>query len=263
MEDNFPWKIELAYSKALSKIIDLIKLKIREFKTTGNIKGQVSKTNSSDEVLGSQMMLEFTEEQKEEILSYFDELFTTDYAYTLCYPYILETLTYAVDYVNGQIGAIVGIDYKMQPFYNKNILKKVLAENVALIKAEPAKYLRSYDKVVANLVEKKLDQGWSLKTLTEVLEKTTGLEKNRAKLIATDQVGNIFAEQTKMQFLGIGLERFRWITSRDSRVRPTHKDREDKIYYWSNPPDGEIPGSAIRCRCTASVVKKDVLDLLT
>lgn len=263
MEDNFPWKVELAYSKVLSKIVDLIELKIKEFKTTGNIKGQVSKRNSSDEVLDTQIILEFTEDQKEEVLSYFDELFTTDYAYTLCYPYILETLTYAVDYVNGQIGAIVGINYKSQPFFNKTFLKKILSENVALIKAEPAKYLRSYDKVVANLVEKKLEQGWDLKTLTEVLEKTTGLEKNRAKLIATDQVGNVFAAQTQAQFLGIGLERFVWVTSRDNRVRATHKDREGKIYYWSNPPDGEIPGSAIRCRCTASVVKKDALSLLT
>lgn len=263
MEDNFPWKIELAYSKALIKIVELIETKIRALKTTGSIKGQVERKNSNNDVLGAQMSLEFTEEQREEVLSYFDELFTTDYAYTLSYPYILETLTYAVDYVNKQIGAIVGIDFKSQLFYDKAVLKRVLAENVALIKAEPAKYLRSYDKVVANLIEKKLEEGWSLNTLTEALEKTTGLEKNRAKLIATDQVGNIFAEQTKNQFLGIGLERFRWITSRDNRVRPTHKEREDKIYYWSNPPDGEIPGSAIRCRCTASVVKKDVLKLLS
>lgn len=263
MEDNFPWKIELSYSKALIKIIDLIELKIKEFKTTRNIKGQVKRKNSKNDISEAQMSLEFTEEQKEEVLSYFDELFTTDYAYTLSYPYILETLTYAVDYVNKQIGAVVGIDFKTQPFYDKSVLKRVLAENVSLIKAEPAKYLRSYDKVVANLVERKLEEGWSLNTLTEVLEKTSGVEKNRAKLIATDQIGNIFAEQTKIQFTGIGLQKFRWSTSLDNRVRTAHREREGKIYSWNNPPDGEIPGSAIRCRCVATIVEKEVLKLLS
>ncbi|MEG0398558.1 MAG: minor capsid protein, partial [Cetobacterium sp.] len=130
-----------------------------------------------------------------------------------------------------------------------------------LIKEEPAKYLRTYDKQVEKLVKQKVEEGLTTKTLTEAIVKTTGIEKNRANLIARDQVGKVFAESTKTQFKGIGLKKFEWITVGDSRVRTEHRDRAGNIYEWDNPPSGEIPGSAIACRCIAGVVVSEIISL--
>ena len=115
--------------------------------------------------------------------------------------------------------------------------------------------------IVSSRKEEKIEKGLTLKELSDAISKATGIEKNRANLIAADQVGNVYAQATKAQFKGIGLKKFKWVTARDKRVRPSHQDREGKIYSWDNPPDGEIPGSAIRCRCVADVVEDEVLNL--
>ncbi|MGL5582386.1 MAG: phage minor head protein, partial [Cetobacterium sp.] len=66
---------------------------------------------------------------------------------------------------------------------------------------------------------------------------------------------------TKTQFKGIGLKKFEWVTVGDNRVRETHADRAGQIYEWDNPPDGQIPGSDYQCRCVASIVVDEILEL--
>ena len=57
-----------------------------------------------------------------------------------------------------------------------------------------------------------MEEGLTLKDLSEAIQKVTGIEKSRADLIAVDQSGNVYSQVTKSQFEGIGLERFRWVT---------------------------------------------------
>lgn len=245
-EKKFPLDAELAYSKSLNKFVDEIEKKFKEIFL--NEKNPNLKKNSEEG-------LEW------EFLNYFEELITTEYATGLCLDYILEAIQYTVIGINNEITSIVGVEF-YQAFVNKDIISKIVQDNVALIKAEPSKYLRTYDKIVEKLVKDKVEKGLTLKDLSEAIQKVTGIEKNRADLIAADQIGNVYSQVTKFQFEGIGLERFRWVTVGDKRVRPEHQKRNLKIYTWANPPDGEIPGGPIRCRCVAVAVKADVLKLL-
>lgn len=248
MKDNFPFHIELAYSKTLKKLVTEIEDKFKEIFLKG-------KTNSIDYKFNSNA------DKEKELLEYFEELLTTEYAFDLCIDYILETVEYSINTVNSSVSEILGVAFKEQPYYNEEIIKNLLEENIKLIKAEPTKYLRTYDKQVAKLVKEKIEEGLTLDDLVQAIQNTTGIEKDRAALIATDQVGNIFAETTKSQFKGIGLKKFIWITAGDTRVRTSHAERDGKVYEWDNPPDGEIPGRPIRCRCTADVVESEVLAL--
>lgn len=251
MKDNFPFHIELAYSKALKKLVTEIEDKFKEIFLKG-------KTNS---IAAPKIKLNTNDDKEKEFLEYFEELLTTEYAFDLCIDYILETVEYSINTVNSSVAEILGVAFKEQPYYNEEIIKNLLEENIKLIKAEPTKYLRTYDKQVAKLVKEKIEEGLTLDDLAQAIQNTTGIEKNRAALIAADQVGNVFAESTKAQFKGIGLKKFIWVTAGDARVRPTHAERNGNIYEWDNPPDGEIPGRPIRCRCTADIVESEVLML--
>ena len=253
--EKFPLNSELAYAKKLNKFIDDIERKFREILKIS----KKSKINSkNDEKI---IEIEELSNKNDELIEYFLELLTTEYASEMCIDYLLEALNYTIEGINADITTIKGINFFSQPYIDIEELREILKNNVALIKAEPGKYLRTYDDIVSKLVEEKIEKGLTLKELSDAISKATGIEKNRANLIAADQVGNVYAQATKAQFKGIGLKKFKWVTARDKRVRPSHQDREGKIYSWDNPPDGEIPGSAIRCRCVADVVEDEVLNL--
>lgn len=244
-KDKFPFDIELAYSKILNKFVEEIEKKFKEI--------FLGKENSIDN--------ENYDELEKEFLDYFADLVTVDYAFDMCSDIIFETVEYTISMINAEAVEIVGVNFFEQAFYNEEIIQNLLEESIYLIKAEPEKYLRSYDYELQKIIKDKIEQGKTLKVLSEAIQKATGIEKNRANLIAADQVGNVFAETSKAQFKGIGLKKFIWETSRDNRVRPTHVNREGKIYEWDNPPDGEIPGRPIRCRCSAGIVKEEILSL--
>ena len=72
--------------------------------------------------------------------------------------------------------------------------------------------------------------------------------KNRASLIAVDQIGKANGQISKMRYQANGLDYYIWQTSGDNRVRPSHIIKDNTKRSWNDSP---IPGSEIRCRCTA------------
>lgn len=46
-----------------------------------------------------------------------------------------------------------------------------------------------------------------------------------------------------------GAQRFRWITERDKRVRPTHAALDGRTFYMSQGASGIYPGQQYNCRC--------------
>ena len=91
------------------------------------------------------------------------------------------------------------------------------------------------------LVEELAD---SITHIAEVNEK-------RAALIACDQVGKLNSQLAQLEQMNQGVNSYIWVTMKDNRVRPAHREREGKRFYWDNPPSGGHPGWAIRCRCTS------------
>ncbi|WP_418964060.1 minor capsid protein [Cetobacterium sp.] len=238
----FPEDIEYKYSVELKKIVKVMEKKLLEL--------IIQKKN---EDIPSNYEEEFTE--------YMNEYLTNELCLGIAINYTTQAVEYAINQVNGQIKKIKAINIKEQFFYDEKIIKQQIKENVKLIKAEPGKYLRTYDKQLQKLIKESVEEGWSTKTLKEAIKKATGIEENRANLIARDQIGKIFGQATKAQFLGLGLKKFEWVTVGDNRVRDSHKERNGKIYEWDNPPDGQIPGSDFQCRCVASIVESEIIEL--
>jgi SPP1 gp7 family putative phage head morphogenesis protein len=77
------------------------------------------------------------------------------------------------------------------------------------------------------------------------------VNEKRAILIATDQVGKLNSQLVQLEQMSQGVEKYKWQTMEDSRVRKQHQSYNQKDFSWSEPPDGGHPGWAIRCRCVA------------
>ena len=60
--------------------------------------------------------------------------------------------------------------------------------------------------------------------------------------------------KTGERYKSVGVQKYRWSTAGDNRVRPEHKALNGKIFDWDNPPlstGGKHPGEDFGCRCIA------------
>jgi uncharacterized protein with gpF-like domain len=133
--------------------------------------------------------------------------------------------------------------------------KIAIEENTALIKSIGTQYL---DKV-RSAVWRSVKNGYDLESLTEQLSQIDGVERRRAKNIASDQVGkyNQAVEDARAQELGI--TRAIWLHSGASKVpRPSHVKANGVEYELEKGLylDGEWthPRQRIGCKCGKRLV---------
>ena len=149
-----------------------------------------------------------------------------------------------------------GIDRFKSPLI-QSYLKRSIALNTQLITSLASDHANA----IANLVFQNVTLGARPTAIVEAI-KTYGVTKARAKLIAFDQVAKALGQISRLEQQSAGFEYFRWLTSKDERVREAHKKLAERktpygigVYRWDDPPtiDGRkvIPGTDIRCRCVA------------
>lgn len=157
------------------------------------------------------------------------------------------------------------------------VLAQATRENVALIRSVPARFLDRIETLVRDGVR----QGLRHEEIADRLEREVfsgddgselAIARNRVAFIARDQVGKVTAQVGEYRQRALGLTRYRWVTSRDERVRgdpsgkypdarPSHYDREGQVFSWDDPPEDGHPGEPINCRCIPEPILDDIDDL--
>jgi SPP1 gp7 family putative phage head morphogenesis protein len=144
----------------------------------------------------------------------------------------------------------VGVDvYRSEPWLAQAQTNWV-ASNTALIKSIPTQHMQSVEQIIRNGVL----QGESPRSIADKIQKQTGVTRRRAELISSDQVSKANAELTMYRQKDLGIEKYRWTSSHDERVRQLHREYDGNVYSWDKPPADGHPGMPIRCRCYASPV---------
>lgn len=144
----------------------------------------------------------------------------------------------------------MGVDvYRAEPWL-RDLQENWISENTRLIKSIPEKYLADVEQVIRTGVM----QGQGNRAIAKELQRVAGISEARAKLIAADQTAKANGSLTRYRQMDLGVKQYKWMSSDDQRVRPTHRDADGNIYDWKRPPSitGAHPGLAIRCRCWAS-----------
>lgn len=140
----------------------------------------------------------------------------------------------------------------------REALQAATGINVGLIRSIPSQYLAQVEKYVYETTS----AGFDLATLTDNLQHTYHINRNRAKLIARDQANkaNAVIEQARRRELGITKAIWQH-SSAAKQPRPSHVKANGKEFDVSKGMylDGKwvLPGEEINCGCTS----RSVIDL--
>jgi len=130
------------------------------------------------------------------------------------------------------------------------------AENARLIKSLPEDMLSQ----VEGIVQRGLASGMRPEELAAGVRERFGVARGRARLIARDQVSKLNANLTELRQRDLGVARYVWRTSRDGRVRESHREKNGQVFEWNSPPvDTGHPGQDFQCRCYAEPVFSDLM----
>jgi SPP1 gp7 family putative phage head morphogenesis protein len=153
-------------------------------------------------------------------------------------------------------------------------LESFASQNVALV----GKLKREAASDLQGIIQRGMKSGLRVEEITKEINKKIKAVGNRAKFIARDQIAKTNADIAQLRQENIGVTKYVWRTSRDERVRPSHKVMEGKTCIWSDqtsylntdgkkrkrssldPSGVELhPGKDYQCRCTAEPVLEDII----
>lgn len=153
--------------------------------------------------------------------------------------------------------AVKGIDPTKREPWLDTFLNNKIKDNVSYIKNIEEEYLSDIEKVVHDGVK----EGRTAKQIRKQLVERAEVAESRAQFIAVDQTGSILGQMTAERHQQIGVDKFKWLTSHDERVRDSHKALSNKVFSYDDPPTANgrviLPGEDYRCRCVAIPVFDD------
>ena len=155
-------------------------------------------------------------------------------------------------YERGIYGTI-GIN-RGSSFLDRDMLGSWVNENVSLVKNLNA----SQASRLKTTILRAHRTGMSKSALAMDIKNTLGVSMSRAALIATDQVYKLDGQLDRQKQKNIGLNRYKWWTMLDGRVRPSHRARHGKVYSWDS--DGPHPGQEVGCRCVGEPHLEDLFE---
>jgi SPP1 gp7 family putative phage head morphogenesis protein len=158
---------------------------------------------------------------------------------------------------------------RVDPFASEPWLKPLtddwIAQNVGLVRSVAESALGDLEQVIYRMVR----EGRSIKDIRTEVRDTFNISKNRAKLIARDQVNKFNGQLTETRQTHLGVVEYIWHDSEDQRVRPDHARLDNKKFKWKSPPitvtsgkragERNHPGGDIQCRCWAEPVLEGLL----
>lgn len=156
-----------------------------------------------------------------------------------------------------QIKAALGIDILTIDAKIPALLDAFVSENVPLIRDLPAKLLGDVERTVTRA----FTTGKNTSDLMDEIQNLLKISRNRARVIARDQIGKLNGQLNRTRQQEIGVSRFIWRTARDERVRDEHEELEGKEFSYDDPPSEGFPGEPIQCRCYPEPVFDTIREL--
>lgn len=163
--------------------------------------------------------------------------------------------------VKRSLGIDILTDYYKGETYEQ-LIGQWVSENISRVKSMPTECLLNLQEIIAEGYQ----EGKLIGEIREEIQEEYNLTKRRAELLARDQISTLNSELTEMQQRDAGVTKYRWSSSRDSRVRECHQEFDGNIFNWDDPPEAWYstksrgivytgrkcnPGEDYCCRCVA------------
>ena len=100
-----------------------------------------------------------------------------------------------------------------------------------------------------------MDAPFDQQKLRGVLRREYKSSGYNLRRLTRDQTSKLTGQLNQARQTELGIARYRWQTSGDERVRPTHNDNDGQVFAWNSPPPATgHPGEDVQCRCGAIAV---------
>jgi SPP1 gp7 family putative phage head morphogenesis protein len=251
----YPLTAEKEYQKELLSYVrtyhnftkEYLYTKLKRFQEEYTIDSYVDETKDITEQISNTMMIEYSDAA----LS------------TMLYSIATKTNAFNKKQTYKVLKSMLGIDL----FYNdpdlRIAIEPFITSNVELIRSMGD----DYRKRIRQTISQAGRNGYTSAETAKLLEKQFRISKNRARLIARDQIGKFNGQLTRLRHKNVGITEYKWQTSLDERVRgnpagrypkarPSHWARQDKRFSYKKPPSDGNPGEPIQCRCWAEPIIK-------
>lgn len=155
---------------------------------------------------------------------------------------------------------VMGIDLFIDNRELAQTLEMFTIQNVQLIESLIADATSKVETTV--LTNFRAGKRWedTAKEIEALVDPNVGNVSARAKLIARDQTAKLNGQITQERQKNLGINKYRWRTSLDERVRDSHRALEGNEYSWDDPPSVGHPGEDFQCRCTAEPILDEYFD---
>lgn len=167
--------------------------------------------------------------------------------------------------VERQLGAVLPIDVRAAFGSTAEEIAGFTREGVDLITTMSSDY---FGEVQAE-VQRGFEAGRRASSIAQDISRRGEVSESRARFIARDQVSKLNGRLTQKRQSDLGIAKYVWRTSKDSRVRSRHRDLDGKTFSWDDPPivdeatgRKEHPGGDYQCRCRAEPDIDSLLDEL-
>jgi|HubBroStandDraft_6_1064221.scaffolds.fasta_scaffold308088_3 SPP1 gp7 family putative phage head morphogenesis protein len=125
------------------------------------------------------------------------------------------------------------------------LLGSFIEEHQKLIKSVQREHL---DKI-SLVIKRGIREGRLQKDIAKDIRQMTDMSKRRAQLIARNAPLQYSGALTKHHQMNAGIKSYIWQSSRDERVRDSHRKLDGEIFNWDGA--GPHPRSEVNCRCDA------------
>ena len=153
-----------------------------------------------------------------------------------------------------QTRAALGVDVFAIETGLKGLVDGFAVENVGLIKNIST---RAFDEI-EQLTTRGLASATPHREIAKQIEKRLAIGRDRAKLIARDQIGKLYGQVNHTRQRALGVRQFIWRTVNDERVRDEHEALAGRTFSYSDPPSEGLPGEPVLCRCYAEPVFTEI-----
>jgi uncharacterized protein with gpF-like domain len=144
--------------------------------------------------------------------------------------------------------------------YVGRIARQIVQQNAAQIRSVPEDVAQRITKYVQR---NQLEGVRSDSIVAGILRRAPELTRTHAKLIARTETAKAQSALTRARAERMQLPWYQWVTSEDSRVRPSHRFMDQVLVAWANAPAPEQliglqsrlghynAGNCPNCRCIA------------
>lgn len=132
--------------------------------------------------------------------------------------------------------------------------------DITRISTEKLQYVgNAYHDQVASIIYNGFVDGTSTKDIAKLLQGRSHVLDYRSEFIARNEMGTLYSEMTRIRQTDNGVVSYIWRTAEDERVRPSHAEKNGRVFQWDDPPpDTGAPGDDWNCRCYAEPILSSI-----